>query len=207
MAAPQVVAPPPTVVPVAPVPEVDMDVEMEIEEELPPAIDTSKVQVRADFNPRARPGMTSLSLRIAASFVFLMSRLVAPADIGLKFVTPSGQQVSAQDVEEHMKIETANIRALEERKKKEQEERPSKYGLCPLTLYLFSFVNCLAWPRTRSSSRAFAALLVSVPISSSTRINRRIRRRQSQRQCGTVTRRASSASPRRHSRVGRSMSR
>jgi len=102
------VAPPPVSVPVPEVaPEAapdEMDVEMDIEE-IPSAIDTSKVQVLTDFNPRARPA--------------------AAANAGLTFLTPSGQKVAAGDLEEHMKIETANIRAMEERKKKELAERPS----------------------------------------------------------------------------------
>eukprot|EP01128_Nolandella_sp_AFSM9_P007949 TRINITY_DN452_c0_g1_i1.p1 TRINITY_DN452_c0_g1~~TRINITY_DN452_c0_g1_i1.p1 ORF type:complete len:691 (-),score=227.82 TRINITY_DN452_c0_g1_i1:114-2099(-) len=43
----------------------------------------------------------------------------------LQYITPSGQNVDLSDMEEHMKIELSNLRALEERKKQEAAEKPS----------------------------------------------------------------------------------
>lgn len=52
-----------TIPPSSEAPEVDMDVEMDVDEELPPAIDPLKATVRADFNPRAKPGILHLAIK------------------------------------------------------------------------------------------------------------------------------------------------
>lgn len=113
----------------------------------------------------------------------------APIGPGLRYYTPSGQQVDPKDMEEHMKIELSNAKALEEKKKKEKEERESNLvasgkdilaslkGSAPSSLVLpFLPVGVISPPFLTPLPHPLASL-GSVPISSPSLRRRRRRRR------------------------------